>query len=152
MIEYPVLLDLPRPRVLAYPRETVVAEKLEAMVVLGLLNTRIKDCFDIHYLAGHHEFDGAILGKAIQGVFDRRHTEFPEEPLALTVEFWNVTEREIHVRAFARRAGLDVDLASARALLPLLRSFLLPPLLALREGRRFDGSWPAGGPWRDVRG
>ncbi len=151
-VEYPVLLDLPCPRVLAYPRETVVAEKLEAMIVLGILNTRIKDCFDIHYLASHHEFDGETLGKAILAVFARRRTEFPAaEPVALTTEFWTVTERVIHVRAFARRARIDADLASARGLLPLLRSFLMPLLTKLREEGRFWGSWPAGGPWRELR-
>ena len=117
---------------------------------LAILNSRIKDHFDIHHLATHYEFDGATLGRAIKGVFARRSTEFPAaEPVALTDEFWDVTEREIHVRAFARRARIDADLASARALLPLLRDFLMPPLLALREGARFNGAWSPGGPWRD---
>jgi len=60
-IEYPVLLEFPVPKLLAYPRETVVAEKLEAITVLGVLNSRMKDYFDLMLLSQLYEFDGAVL-------------------------------------------------------------------------------------------
>ena len=69
---YPGLLDFPAPKVLAYPREAVVAEKLEAMVVLGDRNSRIKDFFDLHYLASQFEFDRATLAEAVRRTFERR--------------------------------------------------------------------------------
>lgn len=74
---YPTLLDFPAPELLAYPREAVVAEKLEAMVVLGDRNSRIKDFFDLHYLATHFEFDRATLAEAVRRTFARRHTPIP---------------------------------------------------------------------------
>ena len=64
-VEFPTLLDFPAPRVRAYPPETVVAEKFQAMVVLGIANTRTKDFFDLFHLAETHEFNGAILAEAI---------------------------------------------------------------------------------------
>lgn len=71
---YPTLLEFPPPRVLAYPREAVAAEKLEAMVVLGDRNSRIKDFFDLHYLASRFEFDRATLAEAVRRTFVRRRT------------------------------------------------------------------------------
>ncbi len=82
---YPTLLDFPAPDLLAYPREAVVAEKLEAMVVLGDRNSRIKDFFDLHHLASRFEFDRATLAEAVRRTFERRHTPVPaEDPIGLT--------------------------------------------------------------------
>jgi hypothetical protein len=86
---YPSLLDFPAPDVLAYPREAVVAEKLEAMVVLGDRNSRIKDFFDLHYLATRFEFDRATLSEAVRRTFERRRTPIPaEDPIGLTPAYW----------------------------------------------------------------
>ncbi len=146
---YPTLLAFPAPSLLAYAPETVVAEKLDAMVVFGIANSRIKDYFDLHYLARKFSFDGSQLAEAIRRTFERRQTPYPVDvPIGLSDEFWEIAGRDAHVRAFARRSRLDVDLASARELLPVLRSFLLPPLEALGAGRAFQGAWPKGGPWR----
>ncbi len=58
---YPSLLGLAAPELRTYPRKTVVAEKLEAIVKLGLLNTRLKDYYDLHHLSRSFEFDGSLL-------------------------------------------------------------------------------------------
>jgi len=72
--EYPTLLDLPSPRLLTYPRETVVSEKLEAMVKLGIANSRMKDFHDLHSLSKTFEFEGRALLDAIRATFGRRGT------------------------------------------------------------------------------
>jgi predicted nucleotidyltransferase component of viral defense system len=88
LIRFPTLLDFPAPRIRAYPRETVVAEKLQAIVVLGIANSRMKDFYDLYVLARDFAFDGATLTAAIKATFKRRKTEIPHEtPLALTEEF-----------------------------------------------------------------
>ena len=69
---YPALLDAPAPEVFAYARETVVAEKLEALVVLGNRNSRIKDFFDLHMLATTFTFDRRELGESVRRTFERR--------------------------------------------------------------------------------
>jgi hypothetical protein len=149
---YPVLLDLPAPSVLAYHPATVVAEKVEALVVLGLTNSRIKDYFDLHYLAANFAFAGATLARAIGSTFERRKTPLPEAiPEGLTDAYWDFQGREAHLRAFARRTRLSADVPEARALLPLLRRFLLSPLAAARDAQSFDMEWKPGGPWRKKK-
>jgi hypothetical protein len=148
---YPALLDFPPPRILAYPREAVVAEKLEAMVVLGDRNSRIKDFFDLHHLASHFEFDRATLSEAIRRTFDRRHTPIPdEEPLGLTAAYWENPSRPAQVRAFARRAGLTLAADPGSELAHALAAFLSSVLADVREGNRREGTWPPGGPWQSA--
>jgi predicted nucleotidyltransferase component of viral defense system len=87
-IEYPTLLDFPAPKLLAYNRETVIAEKFQAMVNLGMANSRMKDFFDVWSLARTFAFDGQPLSAAIAATFQRRKTDLPAEmPLALSEEF-----------------------------------------------------------------
>jgi predicted nucleotidyltransferase component of viral defense system len=87
-IELSVLLDQPAPRLRAYPYETVIAEKFQAMVNLGRANSRMKDFYDIWILARSQEFDGDKLARAIAATFARRKTVIPSErPDALTPAF-----------------------------------------------------------------
>ncbi|RMH21939.1 MAG: nucleotidyl transferase AbiEii/AbiGii toxin family protein [Acidobacteria bacterium] len=146
---YPTLLDFPPPRVLAYPREAVVAEKLEAMVVLGDRNSRIKDFFDLHHLASRFEFDRATLSEAVRRTFEQRLTPVPaKDPIGLTTAYWQNPSRPTQVRAFARRAQLDVPETPAEHFTHLLHAFLSPILEDLRRGMKPQGTWPPGGPWR----
>jgi len=146
---YPALLDFPSPQVLAYPREAVVAEKLEAMIVLGDRNSRIKDFFDLHHLASHFEFDRVTLAEAIRRTFARRRTPIPtEEPIGLTSAYWENPSRPAQVRAFARRAGLTLAHEPASEFVRALGAFLLPVLDDVRRSAVLKGTWVPGGPWR----
>ncbi|MFA5890439.1 MAG: nucleotidyl transferase AbiEii/AbiGii toxin family protein [Actinomycetota bacterium] len=145
---YPSILDFPAPLVLAYPREAVVAEKLEAMVVLGDRNSRIKDFFDLHHLASRFEFDRATLAESIRRTFERRHTPIPADPpIGLTDDYWENPSRPAQVRAFARRAGLTLTGEPGAEFARTLGIFLLPVLEDLHGATRRDGTWPPGGPW-----
>ena len=75
IIEYPTILDLPAPVLRGYPTETVIAEKTEAMIKLGRLNSRMKDVYDVWLLSQHFDFDGEVLGLAIRGTLEKRSTE-----------------------------------------------------------------------------
>ena len=89
-LTYPVLLDFPAPVLAVYSRESVVAEKFQAMVMLGIANSRMKDFFDLWVLARQFEFQGPMLCQAIRATFERRRTPVPAEvPLALSAEFSN---------------------------------------------------------------
>jgi hypothetical protein len=146
---YPALLDFPAPEVRAYPREAVVAEKFEAMVVLGDRNSRIKDFFDLHYLATHFEFDRATLAESIRRTFARRATPIPvDAPIALTPEYWQNPSRPRQVRAFVRRARLSVPVVPEQQFAELLGAFLLPIVQDLRRDERRDAVWRPGGPWQ----
>lgn len=146
---YPTLLEFPAPQVLAYAPESVIAEKLEAIVVLGDRSSRIKDFFDIRHLAGRFEFDGATLADSVRRTFARRGTPIPEgEPIGLTAAYWDNPSRPPQIRAFARRAGLQVGPNVGDEVLGVLRPFLLPILDDLRRGALTTGTWTPGGPWR----
>ena len=150
---YPTLLDSPAPELLAYPREAVVAEKLEAMVVLGDRNSRIKDFFDLHHLAGRFRFDRSTLAEAVRRTFERRHTPIPEErPIALTREYWDNQSRATQVRAFARRAGITAPEGFADDCARTLDAFLVPVLEDLSGASVSAGDWPPGGPWIPAQG
>ncbi len=149
--EYPALLDFPPPTVLAYPREAVVAEKPEAMVVLGDRNSRIKDFFDLHHLACHFEFDRQTLAEAVRRTFARRKTPIPvEPPIGLTPAYWTNPSRPAQVRAFTRRAGLSLVGEPGGEFARVLGEFLLPVLEDVRSGLQREGTWSPGGPWQPT--
>ena len=86
--EYPSLLNMPHPVILAYPRETVIAEKLEAIVELGVTNSRMKDYFDLWFLATTYKDDFDVLALALKRTFDRRHQSIPQDiPAGLSDDF-----------------------------------------------------------------
>ncbi|MBS0318642.1 MAG: nucleotidyl transferase AbiEii/AbiGii toxin family protein, partial [Proteobacteria bacterium] len=124
-VQYPVILDgMPQPRLRAYPRYTVVAEKLEAMVKLGILNSRMKDYFDLWVLARHSDFDGAVLAQAIRATFERRGTGVPSDlPFSLSDEFAQDEQKNRQWSAFLRKNALaPIALADA---IDDVRQFLL---------------------------
>lgn len=144
---YPTLLDHPPPRILAYPREAVVAEKVEAMLSLGVTNSRMKDFYDVHVLASAFTFEGPALARAIRATFERRGTPLPgREPLVLTPGFLAAPERQVQWRAFLRRGRLPGP-PDAGALADALQAFLGPALEAGARGDTFAQTWPPGGPW-----
>lgn len=126
----------------------MVAEKLEAIVVLGDRNSRIKDFFDLHYLASQFEFDRVTLSEAVRRTFARRQTPIPADvPIGLAPVYWENPSRPAQVRAFARRAGLAIPGMPGDEFARLLGTFLLPILDDLRRGTGREGTWRPGGPW-----
>jgi hypothetical protein len=84
-IDYPVLLDFPVPHLRAYPVETVVAEKFNVIVALGIANSRLKDFYDLWLISRNFAFDGMVLSAAVQRTFERRKTPTPTDvPTGLT--------------------------------------------------------------------
>jgi hypothetical protein len=147
-IEYPTLLDLPSPHIRAYPKESVVSEKLEAMVTLGMPNSRMKDFHDIWMISKIFKFEGSTLARAIDKTFDRRGTPIPQTtPPALSKDFAADREKMIQWRAFLKRIGLQEHETDLPSVISELRTFLVPPLVAAGTGEAFRQIWPQGGPW-----
>jgi hypothetical protein len=148
-LQYPSLLGLPTPRLRAYPREAVVAEKFHAMVALGELNSRRKDFYDLSVLAGGFRFDGARLGASIRATFDRRATDLPiEQPIAMRREFAALPGKDAQWRAFVRRSRLLDGVVPLVDVVGRLREFLWPIVGALVVGAAPPTTWQPGGPWR----
>lgn len=107
-LDYPSLLDAPRPRLRAYPRETVVAEKLHAMVMLGTRNSRMKDYFDVWALLREQAMNGRTLASAIAATFERRRTALPGEvPAGLADAFVNDPAKRAQWQAFVSRNRIE---------------------------------------------
>jgi hypothetical protein len=146
-IDYPSLLDLPMPRLKAYPPETVLAEKFQAMMALGIANSRMKDFFDVWAIANTFAFEGPVLAEAIAATFGRRETKPPAEPpLALSAAFADA--KQVQWTAFLRRT----DIALAPEPFPVIQAqiaaLMMPPSQAVAIGRPLDQRWAPGGPWR----
>lgn len=147
-VHYPVILgEMPGPHLHVYPRYTVVAEKLEALTSLGMLNSRMKDYFDLWILAKHSDFDGQILSRAVAATFERRRTALPTGvPIGLSDEFINDAQKDKQWQAFLRKNALDpMPLATVIA---DLRGFLMPLLAAIAAGGSHDYPWRAGAGWQ----
>jgi hypothetical protein len=147
-LDYPSLLDLPRPRLRAYRQETAIAEMFHAMVVLGTRNSRMRDFFDVHALAARESFDGAVLARAIRATFERRRTPIPEEsPAALLKAFTAVEGKRAQWNAFLRRNAIKNAPEDLEQVIAETSRFLSPALVALRQGHEFKARWQPGGPW-----
>ena len=141
-ITFPVMLGMAAPKLRAYSRETVVAEKLEAIVKLGMLNSRFKDYFDLHYLAQKFSFQGDLLAKSIAATFARRDTAFPAGlPAGLTPIFGGDPAKIRGWQAFWRKTGSKTSAPTLESVIQLLVEFLEPPLDAVAKGKRLAATW-----------
>ena len=148
---YPTLLQLNPPKLNAYTRETVVAEKLEAMVKLGLTNSRMKDFYDLWVMARTFSFMGSVLGEAIRATFTRRATEIPtSSPIALTAAFAQDETKKKQWQAFRKRSGLAAKIGELPEVLADLEQFLLHPLRAASAAETLSQTWKVGGPWENA--
>lgn len=148
-LTFPALLELPAPQVLAYPRESVVAEKLEAMLRLGPVNSRMKDFYDLHLMAAQFAFEGPTLTQAMHATLQRRQTSLTAlPPLALTPEFYQDRRRQTMWRAFLNKNRLTVANGDFETVGQALQTFLLPPLQTITHSQTFRVHWGPGGPWR----
>jgi predicted nucleotidyltransferase component of viral defense system len=135
-IDYPALLDAPAPHLRAYPVETVVAEKFEALVTLGIANSRLKDFYDLWLIAKTFDLDRSVLTTAVQNTFDRRQTALPgETPLGLSDAYAETWDNQW--RAFLGRERMAAAPQALATVVADLRGFLLP----LAETIEGDWQW-----------
>ena len=146
-LDFPSLLGFPTARILAYSKETVIAEKAQALIVLGNVNSRMKDYYDFWSMSRILAFDGTILADAMKASLAGRGTPVPQSfPDGLSDAF--IAERETMWQGFLRRVELLGSVPNLREIVGAVRSFLLPPLEAVRDSKPFDMLWPPSGPWQ----
>jgi predicted nucleotidyltransferase component of viral defense system len=145
---FPVILPLPAPHLQAYNRETVIAEKLQAMVTLGELNTRMKDFYDVWLLANSYGFNGPLLVQAITATFRHRETRMDVEPLCFQSIFTANPVKATQWTAFVRNSRLAGVPEGLPDLMGQVRSFLQPVLRACALAQPFPWQWSPSGPWR----
>ena len=141
----PTLLNLPAPFLWCYSRESVIAEKLEAMMTLGALNSRMKDFYDVWFLSRQYSFNGETLARAIQLTFKQRKTEYTE-PIFLSANF--VQQKQSQWMAFRKRLGNeDYIQEKFEGVVESLKLFLEPILLALKNEIEFKAQWKLSRQW-----
>ena len=151
-VEFRSMLDFPKPSLLAYPKETVVAEKFEAMVKLGMVNSRMKDFYDMRNLSQEFSFDGRTLSAAVRNTFIRRNPHIAERPidkapLVFTPDFFEDPYKQKDWAAWRRKNRRYVDDVSLKTVCSDIGEFLRPVLEALHNNESFDRSWAPMGPW-----
>ena len=147
-LEYPVLLDHPTPTLYAYPRETLVAEKFEAIVALDLANSRMKDFYDLLAMSRLFSFDGVTLAAAIRATFETRATAIPRErPPPLTHAFSEDPQKIRQWRSFLARDPLLIHEPDLHTVIRELGDFIMPAALAALDDRHILGRWTFNGGW-----
>lgn len=148
IVEMPTLLGMLPAKLRAYSKETVIAEKVHAMAVLGLSNSRMKDYFDVWYLSRHFPFEGAILVKALSATFKRRTTEILDAtPTGLTTTFTDDPDKQKQWRAFVARSVPEHETMKLSDVVSSLREFLVGPLDSARTKSPFTKHWGSGNAW-----
>jgi len=146
--ELPTLLELPPPKLLTYPKESVIAEKLEALVSLGMVNSRMKDLHDIRSLAREFSFDGAVLSEAVASTFKRRGTKLPDDiPLVFTSEFSGNAEKKKQWAAFCHKNKSYVEELPLQSVCEEIETFLMPVIRSLRTDSKFARNWMSKNRW-----
>ncbi|CAH0310452.1 hypothetical protein SRABI118_04765 [Massilia sp. Bi118] len=146
-IDYPVLLaDMPSPTLRAYPKDTVIAEKTEAIAKLAMANTRLKDYFDLWVLSQYVEFEGEVLHQAIAATFERRKTAITAELIGLSDDFASDGSKNSQWNAFTRKNKLNAPVLPE--VIRQLKEFIVPVLSSVAEGQDFKMHWSEAGPWR----
>ena len=148
-VTYPALLpDFAAPVLRVYPVYTVIAEKYQAMVLLGIANSRMKDFYDLAVIANRTELDGAMLAAAIGATFARRGTVLPAQPpLALTSAFGNDAAKMKQWQAFLNKNRLTAE--NLADTVSLLNDLLWPPTQVAAAGSNANAQWvPSSMAWR----
>jgi len=147
-VKYPAILDFPAPTLKGYTQESMIAEKFQAMIKLGELNSRMKDFYDIWLLSKKSDFDGHVLAEAITKTFKIRKTRIPAQPSVFKKSFSKDPTREIQWKAFLRKAVFVSTPHSFHEVMTEILSFLVPVSRAISAQKSFQKNWKAPGPWR----
>ncbi|MBT3321347.1 MAG: nucleotidyl transferase AbiEii/AbiGii toxin family protein [Anaerolineae bacterium] len=141
--EYPTLLSLPAPQLHNYSQESVIAEKFQAMVYLGKINSRMKDFYDIWFLTHHFDFDGKILQEAISQTFEHRSTEISKEPhIVFSKDFIEAKQRQWE--SFLKRSRIESPPVDFQEVIQRLDIFLTPITNTIAEEKIFFLYWRKG--------
>jgi predicted nucleotidyltransferase component of viral defense system len=138
-MEFPVLLNMDAPKIFAYSVSSVIAEKLEAIVSLGFLNSRYKDFYDIYILAGQYEIREVTLAESITETFKKRGTGF-ENIIAFTDEFFDDQIHKKRWEAFIKkkRAMVQVELSDT---IERIRKLAIPVIEDIRKEKIRERLW-----------
>lgn len=146
-VELTPILDFPPPQLLGYTRETSIAEKLQVLVKLGVLSSRMKDLYDIWLLSRSFAFDGRVLALAVKTTFAKRDTAVTPRPFAFTEAYASDKDKQTQWRAFLRKSRLSDAPEDLAELMAAVGVFVSPVLASLAQDSEWAKVWPPAGPW-----
>jgi predicted nucleotidyltransferase component of viral defense system len=145
-LDFPSMLDNPAPKLWCYSRETTIAEKLEAIITLGMLNSRMKDFYDIWMLSRNFDFTGETLNEAVVRTLRTRGTNIPETIEAFSVEFGQVKQKQWI--AFQKRIkGINAPM-EFKIVIEAVVTFLNPIIISIQKNTKPPSLWIAPGQWQ----
>lgn len=149
---FPTLLGHEAPLIRVYPPETSVAEKVEAMCKLGIINSRMKDYHDVIIISRRFEVDGGTLAGALRATFERRGTPLPDDtPTGLSDAFGDDDEKRRQWSTYLKRMKIDDVPAALPEAIAIIRRFVLPALEAAGNPGRTPGTWDPASGWRSFQ-
>jgi len=143
--EIPSMLEFPSPRLLCYSRESLIAEKFEAMLKHRELNSRMKDFHDIWLLSRHFGFKGRELSKAMKLTLEQRGTSLPVNIVAFSDEF--ISTKHAQWNAFRKKLRQDHIPEKFEEIVKQVKDFISPVTSALMSDKSPPSKWSAPGPW-----
>lgn len=139
VVDYPVILNFPKPHLKGYPPESVISEKFETMVKRGLLNSRMKDFYDVWLMMRKFDFIGANLSEALKRTFEHRKTELPKgQPLFAEEIYDEKSDRQTLWKAFLKKSDIRHVPDNLVAVAKAIEGFLIEPLDAITKSNKFD--------------
>ncbi|MCP4682579.1 MAG: nucleotidyl transferase AbiEii/AbiGii toxin family protein [Desulfobacterales bacterium] len=147
-VVYPTLLDFPPPELNGYTMESTIAEKFQAMVKLGILNSRMKDFYDIWFLSRTFDFSGETLAKALEKTFETRNTPINANPAVFDPSFTKDEDKKVQWLGFIKKANLTGAPDSFGDVVATIKVFIEPVVLSLVKRKTFRRFWSAPGSWR----
>ncbi|MFC1479366.1 nucleotidyl transferase AbiEii/AbiGii toxin family protein [Planctomycetota bacterium] len=145
----PSILDLPSPKILCYTLESTIAEKFLAMVKRDILNSRMKDFYDIWMLSSSNDFKGNILGTAIEKIFTANRTKIDPKSTVFTRAFRDNQDKAVQWNAFIRKSRIDNAPASFEKAAAAVAAFLQPLIIAIEKSAYSKLTWKYPGPWKN---
>jgi len=147
-VEFPTILGYSAPILRAYSRYTMAAEKIDAMIRLGMVNSRMKDFYDIWLISRIFEFEGTVFLDSIKNTFERRATQIPADtPIVFTDEFRKDYQKKVQWQAFIRKSRPENAIEIFSEVMEVVSQFVIPPINAIQNDFRFNLFWPKTGPW-----
>lgn len=147
-IKYPALFDFPAPELSGYTMESTIAEKFQAMVKLGILNSRMKDFYDIWFLSRTFNFKGEHLANAFTRTFKNRNTEITGTLAIFKSSFGR--EKQTQWQAFVRKSKLADAPEQIEKVISEIKMFLEPLTTSIAEKKNFNNTWNTPGPWQKT--
>lgn len=141
-VEFPTLLKSKRPVIRAYRRETVIAEKYQAMILFGVANSRMKDFYDIWKLSQLFEFNGIDLSESIRLTFQNRKTLITvDRPVTFSSDFYGDRQKQLQWNNYLKNQRLETQRPSLEQVIFRLEQFLMPVTQAICNGHSFTFQW-----------